>query len=388
MNLMSSRTEPKEFIKHLPELDGVRGLAIILVLLTHFLIDDRSTMMSCALSKIGSFGWVGVDLFFVLSGFLITGILLKTKDSTETNYFINFYARRSLRIFPLYYGVLFIVFIMLPLASAEWKREISSIALHQCSLWLYLSNFDITAHLQWLYSCRFVSMNHFWSLAVEEQFYLIWPWAVYFLNRRTLMGIALAAGFIALFLRYYWSAIAYNSMACYVLMPCRMDSLAFGAFVALSLNGPHGLSGLLRPAVTVFILSAFTCLAVYMEKKMWSTSVLGVTTIGISAQSLLFASGIVLLLAASRESLPKKFFMLPWLRLLGKYSYGLYVFHNMLLPALCIWFPLEMLSSKLHSVGAAQIGFFMIGTLISLSISVLSYNFFEKPFLNLKSYFN
>jgi peptidoglycan/LPS O-acetylase OafA/YrhL len=137
-------------IQHVLELDGIRGLAISLVLLYHLTASFKM-------------GWCGVDLFFVLSGFLITNILLRTKNSQS--YFCSFYARRTLRIFPLYFFVLFLAFwILIPVAQHFGKAPQSLDAGHLW-YWFYISNWwNGTGHeIDWL--------SHFWSLAVEEQFY-------------------------------------------------------------------------------------------------------------------------------------------------------------------------------------------------------------------------
>src|SRR5690242_3161095 len=139
----------------------------------HFLGDatPRSALQRL-LVKASSYGVLGVDLFFVLSGFLITGLLLDAKG--KPHYFRNFYARRTVRIFPLYYLVLFLLLVVLPAviavppALAHARRE-------QAWLWTYTSNFYIASKASW--ALGYVS--HFWSLAIEEHFYLLWPLVVF-----------------------------------------------------------------------------------------------------------------------------------------------------------------------------------------------------------------
>ena len=165
---------------HIPALDGLRGLAILLVLMIHFCcltgVVPRTTLDVLFL-KFASIGWCGVNLFFLLSGFLITGILFDTKSSS--NRMKNFYARRTLRIFPLYYGVLTLWFLVLPAFNLDgtvrsWPSQ------QKVWVWLYAVNWGLIwgGH-------QFGVMEHFWSLAVEEHFYLLWPLVIWFSSRST-----------------------------------------------------------------------------------------------------------------------------------------------------------------------------------------------------------
>src|SRR5260370_16732322 len=185
---MSSQGKRIRGTGHLPGLDGIRGLAILLVMAVHFIGDATPRNFAERLAvKLASYGVLGVDLFFVLSGFLITGLLLDAKN--DPHYFRNFYARRILRIFPLYYLVLALLFLVLPRLIAltpalELARE------RQVWLWTYTANFYIAAKSSW---AALTYVSHFWSLAIEEHFYLLWPLAVFLLSRETLARICLAA---------------------------------------------------------------------------------------------------------------------------------------------------------------------------------------------------
>ncbi|MBV8281847.1 MAG: acyltransferase, partial [Candidatus Eremiobacteraeota bacterium] len=165
---------------HMPALDGVRGLAILMVLLVHFLADLLPTTNSVehAIVYVAGYGTYGVDLFFILSGFLITGILYDASD--KTFYFYNFYMRRFLRIFPLYYGVLALLFFVAPLIPRLQGATLNHLVGRQGWAWLYGVNIYTAIQGEWNLSF----INHFWSLAVEEQFYLFWPMVVYLLARR------------------------------------------------------------------------------------------------------------------------------------------------------------------------------------------------------------
>jgi peptidoglycan/LPS O-acetylase OafA/YrhL len=211
----------------LKELDGLRAFAILPVILHHCYPRDVST----AVEFIGDVGWMGVDLFFVLSGFLITGILLDTAGGER--YFRDFYIRRTLRIFPLYYLFLILFSIAAMLGSAaEWLK-----LQNWGGIWwyfAYIGNFRVA----WLnHDPPLFSLVPLWSLQVEEQFYLIYPLLVAVLSRSTLRRVLIvcvaAAPLIRSALIFF---VAGSDEACNKLMPSRMDSLALGGLVALALR--------------------------------------------------------------------------------------------------------------------------------------------------------
>jgi len=174
---------------HLKPLDGIRGVAILMVIGSHAFTANAEAggVLTRRISACLGYGFFGVDLFFVLSGFLITGILVDSLD--EDGFFRKFYARRVLRIFPLYYGVLLVLFLLTPVLRLQW---------HGMG-WLMLGYFQNVRpnEIGTFSPGAGVALNHFWSLAVEEQFYLFWPAMVFFIrDRRRLLitTIAISAG--------------------------------------------------------------------------------------------------------------------------------------------------------------------------------------------------
>jgi peptidoglycan/LPS O-acetylase OafA/YrhL len=186
--MMSLHDDKDNSMKHIPILDGIRAYAILMVCVAHFFQVDEAALyetnlyLGILLFKLSQLGLTGVELFFLLSGFLITNILLDAKSSST--YFSTFFIRRFLRIFPLYYFALVVSFFFLPLfytpdAAGQGVIE------HQVWLWTYTSNlsfvFDIPP-LTWDGSDNFPHFGHFWSLGVEEHFYLLWPIVIYYVR--------------------------------------------------------------------------------------------------------------------------------------------------------------------------------------------------------------
>ena len=167
--------------QHIAALDGIRGTAILLVVIHHLArsVEFEFNLIH-PLLRGAAFGWIGVDLFFVLSGFLITGILYDSKASG--GYFKNFHMRRVLRIFPLYYGALLLVLLL----RAIWPEAGIYGSESQAWVWVYLTNVVIARKGLGVFGL----VDHFWYLAVEQHFYLVWPLAVFLLNRRWLMQLA------------------------------------------------------------------------------------------------------------------------------------------------------------------------------------------------------
>ena len=200
---------------HVPALDGIRGLAVLLVMMEHLFWSNSTTgnRIFDAMSAVRASAWVGVDLFFVLSGFLITGILFDSLNSD--GYFKNFYSRRVLRIFPLYYGFMLLLICLTHPLHLEWQGT-------QYILLTYTQNLGLfTKNWTGFRPASFVNLNHFWSLAVEEQFYFAWPLIVFFVRDvRKLIFTALTLSVAALILRVVLVSRDADPMLIYVFTGC------------------------------------------------------------------------------------------------------------------------------------------------------------------------
>jgi peptidoglycan/LPS O-acetylase OafA/YrhL len=359
--------------RHVAALDGIRGAAILLVLAFHFVqsiryefgYQDNPVLRGIVL------GWVGVDLFFVLSGFLITGILYDSKGSGH--YFKNFYMRRVLRIFPLYYGTL-LVLLLLDLAwpaASVFGRE------NPAWIWLYLTN----VVMAWKGFGAAGYVDHFWSLAIEEHFYFVWPLAVFLFSRRRLLQLTVAMFFVSLGLRIALVLAGTNPEAIYVLTPLRLDALSVGAFLALTVRRPEGFHKLAGPAWLVASASGLGILAIIITRHTVYHLDEVMQTLGYSLLALFFGALLILALTSPLQLI----FNLGILRWFGKYSYGIYVWH----PIIFILF--------LHTDLARNIrgGSGTVEMIVSLSLTLgvlfaivlLSWHCWESQFLKLKRYF-
>lgn len=368
--------------KHIPALDGIRGLAIGLVLLLHFFgATNAHSSFERAVIKLANFGSYGVSLFFVLSGFLITGILIDSKG--QPSYFRNFYARRVLRIFPLYYGVLAVALWLWPRAWSPLELEVSRE--RQVWLWGYVSNFLIAKEQSWDALPYF---SHFWSLAVEEHFYFVWPLLV---ARSTARALVLWAGgliIMALMLRLFLAASGVNELVAYTITPAKLDGLCLGGLIAAWVRRPNGLAQLRSWAPKVCAATFVYLVAGYVvTHRVWpdahSTYFEGRET----GFVLLCGALLIWVVDSPARSVRARFFTSRVLTTLGKYSYGLYVFHAMLSWYFLRTHPEEQLAAAIGSHTLAVFMMVGLGIAVSFALALLSFHLFEKPFLSLKSRF-
>lgn len=368
---------------HLPALDGLRALAVLVVVQHNVsLLHGDHGLLVRQLENMLHRGWMGVQLFFVLSGFLITRILLDSQRSPE--YFKSFYSRRALRIFPLYYATLIFLFLVLPsLGKTPALLAEDTPFLRQVWLWTYLSN--------WTGARGFGGgtppVFHFWSLAVEEQFYLLWPLVVHRCTPTRLMQVCAGVVVVAVLCRVAELAIGSSPQAIYTSTLSRMDALALGAMVAAWLRSPWCPSAE-RATINKLLWAAG---AVTVSGWIITRGFPGFTVTEESVGFTLVALAFAALIAASvlAASVPDaqgrwyRFLAAPLLRPIAKYSYAIYVFHAPLhvlvgLPLLERW-----IGTRTPSVGPS-LAYMAIMTLLSYAAGWLSYRLIELPFLRLR----
>ena len=352
---------------YLPQLDGIRAVAVSLVVILHCIIVPENGVVAWIARNVLSNGWIGVDLFFALSGYLITSILLRTKQ--HPHYFRNFYARRALRIFPLYYaivGVMAGIAIWLPFGP-----------LHPA--WPYLT---YTSNL-WLVFARWEwkPLGHTWSVAIEEQFYLFFPLIVYRLNKarlRTLLWIVIA---ISPFVRVAMNALTFPSAAAFTTF-CRLDVLAMGALVAVELDG-HAAIGK-RAARRIRLAFAMSLTATSF---LWVTQHFNASTVFFNAVTLTIievTSALFICLSVAAPVAP-----LDWLlrrRLpvaTGRISYGIYLIHYPVVTIVEWQARLRMADTWTRTAVIASVS---IGA--TMILATLSWICFERPILRLKKRFS
>jgi peptidoglycan/LPS O-acetylase OafA/YrhL len=386
-------------------LDGLRGLGIFLVFLGHvrliwFLEAAPDRLWETWLWQAVDFNWISMEAFFVLSGFLVTGILLRTRP--DQRYFRNFYSRRVLRIFPLYYGFLAVYLFVLPRLldmSVDSESAHPYVSAHQAWYWSYTANFLIARHGAWL-----GEMSHFWSLAVEEHFYLLWPLVVYFLSDRAILRLSVAVIVVSTALRAYLTwVVGLPTIAVYVMTITRLDSILMGSMIAVLFGVRQDLAPLLRlrPALTA-LSAAFVPVLVWLYAREGHFSAFGeaartqqqghlypaVAVFGYLLAGLMCTTLIVWLITGTERQWIVRLFQLRPLRTVGQYSYGIYVVHFLVLGVFHqSGFSLLQLSEML---GSRALGLLIGVTMqfaVTLALGWMLWHGCEKHFLALKRYF-
>jgi len=370
--------------RHIPELDGLRGFAVLIVIIFHTMHVPKITtnFLDVSMHSLFMMGWCGVDIFFALSGFLITSILLNTK--ANEGYFTSFYYKRILRIFPLYYLYLAFIFIFFfPLmenrvvGQDKFKLELAEQA--QPWFWLYFSNIK-----QFFLGRNFgAGVGHLWSLAIEEQFYLVWPCLVYFCSIKNLKTLSLSLIVFSILLRiaFFYNNVSPQSIYTFTLT--RFDALLYGGYVAILIKDGYVFNQKKAHSLLLFLLALCVPLFIFFGPRYESTPIM--FTIGYSIVGLT-AGTLIVILQSGEASIVSKIFNRKWLMFFGKYSYALYLFHVLIRQAIYRVFSQPKLFFGLQIFW----DLFVIAIVIAISTvaALISWHCYEKWFLKLKHRFD
>ena len=384
-------------VRRLAVLDGLRGTAILMVMSYHlwglvpgFTLQHSTARLDVYLGHVFGSGWSGVDLFFVISGFLLTGNLFDARGSTT--YFRSFYARRFLRLFPLYYAFLLVLLFIVPLIPAlTGVLQIDALRKVQWFYWTYTVN--IAGALQATAEKIPLAHSHIWSLALEEQFYLVWPAIVlYGGDRRRLMRLFLVVMGAALVSRWLFTldlaSGIFRENAAYSLLPCRMDTFALGGYLALAVRGETDEVARLRRLGPILVAGAVLGLAgIYLGWHTLKPFENPMSTIGFSFLTAGFGGLLAIVLDAKSGTVLHTLFGSRPLVTAGKYSYGLYMVHLAVAFALMphvvgTWWMKPVYGSFFF----ANLGFLTLAGTLSLAVAWVSWHLIEKRALALKRY--
>jgi peptidoglycan/LPS O-acetylase OafA/YrhL len=319
----------KNALARIPELDGLRGVAILSVVVFHYVSQEGSTpagSVAHILQRIVIMGWSGVDLFFVLSGFLIGGILMNARESTS--YYRTFYARRFFRIVPIYYFWITAYVVLVIVGAARIQ------ALSNSGRALPL-NFEVYAHylfLQNIFGVDFPGIagawfGHLWSLAVEEQFYLLAPLLIRFVAPKKFRPVLVVLILSVPLLRTLLLVFGTSPSLATILMPCRADSLGIGMLLASFWSADNFIPRMRANSGKLYGgLAALSLLVVFLWVWAPFSSSFAMQTMGFTVLAAFYA--LLLLLVLTEPQGPVAAVMRArWLRELGKVSYAVYIFH-------------------------------------------------------------
>lgn len=342
-------------MKHYTQLDGIRALAALMVMFSHFHPYWGTGRLAVLKVNPGIIGHLGVSLFFVLSGFLITKILLLSKE--RPHYFRNFYVRRTLRIFPLYYGFLVFTYFVYPLIVNEAVPPFSA----QVYYWFYVQDFSQT------FGWPGRGPEMFWSLAVEEHFYLVWPLLVYYTPKKHFVKLALVIVGVSVLTRII---LEYNHHEVYYFTFSRLDELAAGGLLA---HFGFGTADRRKAQICAWVFGGSLIASVVLFALFSGdhAPVIQVVKFVLMAATLGAVVGYVL--SVKMGVMVNRILSVRFLRYTGKVSYGLYVYHAMVF----------FLFHRYVHIGLPLVNF-VICFVLAYVVAGLSYRYFETPFLRLK----
>jgi len=300
-------------------LDGLRGLAILLVMSTHFLRLEGSHPLAVWGNAVLRSGWIGVDLFFVLSGFLITRILIRSREHPQRAG--RFYLSRALRILPAYYGYLLLVMLTIVLLVPH-PELVADSQRHLPTLLLFAQNLGSA----WNGEPMIRELRHLWSLGIEEQFYLVWPWLLWWLRPPQVANFCLGLLGVSWACKLaMWSA-GTEPMSIYYFTLCRMDGFAVGGFLAARACAgrlPLERGWQVLPALALAVLVA----GFVLKHGLPHRNNAALAALFTSATPLVFGALLHACLCSRPDQALRRALAQPTLQFFGRYSYGLYLVH-------------------------------------------------------------
>ncbi len=369
-------------------LDGLRAIAILWVMFGHISSSFNwpiTAFYQKPFNLLQNMGWVGVQLFFVISGFLITQILLK--DRGKPNFLRNFYIRRSLRIFPIYYLVLIFFFILLPLFGSipSWLDNAHN---DQLWYWIYLQNWIRPFESQG-------ALSPLWSLAIEEQYYLLWPLMVLLVKREYLkylclfMIISAPIIRIALFhyMPIYFDIENIGKAAAYNFTFARWDAIAIGSLIALYI-GSDKEPLMIRLANLVLIFGSLAILVQIALLSNFASVYPGIGMFNQTTIALVFGALVIFVSYSKEQQWNIKLLELWPFKSIGKVSYAMYLFH---LPLTVVWIDYWQIDFTQYSAPKALIlvlAHYLVLVITTFVMAQISWKFFEHPILRFKDKFN
>lgn len=361
-------------------LDGLRA-SVLFVPLIHFTIEAARHWPPGAALPVylsGVFGVVALDMFFVLSGFLITGILLDTKGAQ--GFFRLFYLRRAVRILPLYYGFLLLYLVLLPWL-ASWNTGAMALPVaDQVPYWGHFVNVPYALHGRLA-----AYTGHFWSLSLEEQFYLVWPVVVHLSTMNRLRQVVLACLILTPLVRLLLGVLWPDTLAFYALTPARLDGLMLGALFAIATRSTgawDGLSSRVRRAGMLGLcVAALMVLTFVLQPGGFEAFSPGRATLFLTGTAYL-AAGIVAAMIDGRGGVFHRIVASSPMRRVGIYSYAIYLLHN---PLGHILGQAGIVERPMAGTGIAATYLYALGmTALTVVIAAASWHLFERPLLRLR----
>lgn len=369
-----SKDDAKSTSAHIQSLDVLRGVAFLMVLAHHSSLIGPSAdkpALANAFLMIPDMLWCGVDVFFVLSGFLITSILMKARESKH--YFRNFYMRRVLRLAPVCYFVLAVI----SLLSFGFHLSWLSLPPHFELFWLGMANIGIAidGHVS-------PAVSPFWSLAVEEQFYLFWSLAVYVLSPKWLPRITFALIAAAVLSRIVLLQLNVFPLAPVVLTFCRMDSLLLGAVVAIFKQ-----TFMKIPSVVCFAGAVIAAVASYLTGYMTgSLHYMNPAMLVIGVPLICLSTAFWILLCLKHPQKPA-FPLAGFGILCGQLSYSMYLIHQPIKLTVEHYFPFAYIKSVFHNSALSIVGFPLVVLGLTILAGLAIRHSFEQRFLDMQKNF-